>query len=29
MLELAGAGEKSSDLANEILDFSTQIAKVL
>ncbi|XP_051163725.1 endothelin-converting enzyme 1-like [Leptopilina boulardi] len=29
MLELAGAGEKSSDLANEILDFSTQIAKIM
>ncbi|XP_033207207.1 neprilysin-4-like isoform X2 [Belonocnema kinseyi] len=29
MLEMAGAGEKSSDLANEILEFSTQIAKIM
>lgn len=28
MLELIGAGEKSSDFSEEILDFSTQIAKV-
>ena len=28
MLEMAGAGRKSTDLANEILEFSTQIAKV-
>lgn len=28
MVELIGAGERSSEFANEILDFSTQIAKV-
>ena len=28
MLELAGAGEKSGELADEIFEFSTKIAKV-